>query len=461
MVAGVPKIKLLIAFAGMILFMNHWLVAQTVEALNANAQINRVLEESDKHFRTGLQGIRNNQRAESAIYFDRSVESFLLSSLNIQRDPKLQNCYSELIETVYRIEFPFKTVLPDFQGLTEKCGWRWNAQDHAIADAVTKITKDIGDRRSSLNELEAQRFIQLEQVAQTKADKAFVTLQQRKDVLRDLHTRKAAGENLESQITAAKDMWKKAANEYLDARQALDRARVETVDGASIGLQRQVFEPAPLDGLSKLELTKEELNVGSSLGSVSGERNYSQPSNRVASSTYSRPSSLAIGSSANNVKVVKALAGDTVLTLAVRHGADPTEVAKYNGLLSTSVLGAGREIKLPSRGGRIEPVEVRVISPSPPTESKLAPQVSIGTKPTLLKNGSVKVVVDYFNENLHDPYSMRIVRWSPIIQSSASGLPCWQVSVRYRAKNLMGAYKLSDRSFCIRNNKIVSTFSLD
>ena len=30
-------------------------------------------------------------------------------------------------------------------------------------------------------------------------------------------------------------------------------------------------------------------------------------------------------------------------------GADPTEVAKYNGLLPNSVLGAGREIKIPTK----------------------------------------------------------------------------------------------------------------
>lgn len=47
-----------------------------------------------------------------------------------------------------------------------------------------------------------------------------------------------------------------------------------------------------------------------------------------------------------NVRVVKAQAGDTVAKLAIRHNADPIEVAKYNGLLPNSVLGAGREIKI-------------------------------------------------------------------------------------------------------------------
>jgi LysM repeat protein len=47
------------------------------------------------------------------------------------------------------------------------------------------------------------------------------------------------------------------------------------------------------------------------------------------------------------VKVVKAQAGDTVQKVAERNGVDAVEVAKYNGLLPNSVLGAGREIKIP------------------------------------------------------------------------------------------------------------------
>ncbi|HEX6279082.1 MAG TPA: LysM domain-containing protein, partial [Pyrinomonadaceae bacterium] len=69
--------------------------------------------------------------------------------------------------------------------------------------------------------------------------------------------------------------------------------------------------------------------------------------NKVASTSYSRPASAASVSS--NVKLVKAQAGDTVSKLAVRHNADPTEVAKYNGLLPNSVLGAGREIRIPTK----------------------------------------------------------------------------------------------------------------
>jgi LysM repeat protein len=45
--------------------------------------------------------------------------------------------------------------------------------------------------------------------------------------------------------------------------------------------------------------------------------------------------------------VVKAKAGDTVAKLAAREGVSAVEIAKYNGLLPSSALPAGREIKIP------------------------------------------------------------------------------------------------------------------
>jgi membrane-bound lytic murein transglycosylase D len=71
--------------------------------------------------------------------------------------------------------------------------------------------------------------------------------------------------------------------------------------------------------------------------------------NRVVATSYTRPSTPNAESTASNMKVVKAQAGDTIAKLATRNGADPTEVAKFNGLLPNSVLGAGREIKIPNK----------------------------------------------------------------------------------------------------------------
>ena len=71
--------------------------------------------------------------------------------------------------------------------------------------------------------------------------------------------------------------------------------------------------------------------------------------NKVNTIAYSRPANLPVSPVGTSVKVVKAQAGDTVAKVAARNGADATEVAKYNGLLPNSVLGAGREIKIPGK----------------------------------------------------------------------------------------------------------------
>jgi membrane-bound lytic murein transglycosylase D len=71
--------------------------------------------------------------------------------------------------------------------------------------------------------------------------------------------------------------------------------------------------------------------------------------NNVNAIVYSRPTNLNTVFTASNMRVVKAKAGDTVARLAERYSANATEVAKYNGLLPNSVLGAGREIKLPGK----------------------------------------------------------------------------------------------------------------
>jgi LysM repeat protein len=71
--------------------------------------------------------------------------------------------------------------------------------------------------------------------------------------------------------------------------------------------------------------------------------------NNVETIVYSRPSGNSATPSASKVRIVKAKAGDTVEKIAVREKADPSDVAKYNGLLPSSVLSAGREIKIPSK----------------------------------------------------------------------------------------------------------------
>ena len=70
---------------------------------NAQAQVNKILEDSGRSFRDGLVAFKANKRSDSGEKFDKAVEVFLYSTVNIQKDQKLQACYQQLIETVYRI----------------------------------------------------------------------------------------------------------------------------------------------------------------------------------------------------------------------------------------------------------------------------------------------------------------------------------------------------------------------
>ena len=71
--------------------------------------------------------------------------------------------------------------------------------------------------------------------------------------------------------------------------------------------------------------------------------------NKLNTIAYTRPANQS-SAAGKPAQIVRAQAGDTVAKLASRHNVDPIEVAKYNGLLPNSVLGAGREIKLPQAG---------------------------------------------------------------------------------------------------------------
>ena len=115
--------------------------AQTAEVLNAQAQVNKVLDASGRHFKEGMEALKANRRTDSGENFDRSVEVFLLSTINIQRDQKLQTCYSQLIETVYRIEYPTEAQAPQIRPLAATCGWNWTEADLKLSDEVAQLVR--------------------------------------------------------------------------------------------------------------------------------------------------------------------------------------------------------------------------------------------------------------------------------------------------------------------------------
>ncbi len=86
----------------------------------------------------------------------------------------------------------------------------------------------------------------------------------------------------------------------------------------------------------------------------------------------------------SSIRVVKAQSGDTVAKLAEREKVSPVEVAKFNGLFTTSKLTNGREIKVTIKSNQhtIYVTSIQEINEI------------LGEKPTQMKNGKVTIVLN-------------------------------------------------------------------
>ena len=109
--------------------------AKTPETAQAEARLNQIAQDAGKFFKQGLFNMQDNRRSQAGDDFDKAVEVFLMSGVNVSRSAKLQSCYSQLIETVYRMEFPSTAQQPQIRSLSATCGW---AIDNDLADKVAK-----------------------------------------------------------------------------------------------------------------------------------------------------------------------------------------------------------------------------------------------------------------------------------------------------------------------------------
>src|SRR5207237_3120774 len=110
--------------------------AQTEQNKNAEAQVKEVTDRAGRLFNEGLLNLKNNRRAQAGEKFDKSVEEFLYSSINVQNNPQMRDCYNQLVETVYRIEFPLNSQQPNIRTLSAACGW---SIDNQLADDIAKL----------------------------------------------------------------------------------------------------------------------------------------------------------------------------------------------------------------------------------------------------------------------------------------------------------------------------------
>jgi membrane-bound lytic murein transglycosylase D len=116
----------------------------TPEVAKTQDGVNRVLTQSGASFKEGMLAVADDNRQVAGEKFNKAVEAFLESTLNVQSQPKLKACYDQLIETVYFIEFPTdaNTVSVKVKGVSATCGWTVDSTlVETVAKAVTTAPK--------------------------------------------------------------------------------------------------------------------------------------------------------------------------------------------------------------------------------------------------------------------------------------------------------------------------------
>jgi membrane-bound lytic murein transglycosylase D len=115
------------------------------EVEKVQARVNQIIEKAGVSFNEGLLSLAENRRLIARQKFDKSVEEFLMSGVNVRSDRKLQFCYDQLVETIYRIEFPSKQQ-PQIKNLSETCGWNISGQ---TIDTIAKLS--VPGQNNSIN----------------------------------------------------------------------------------------------------------------------------------------------------------------------------------------------------------------------------------------------------------------------------------------------------------------------
>ncbi|MBS1797666.1 MAG: transglycosylase SLT domain-containing protein [Acidobacteria bacterium] len=170
-----------------------------VQAEQAEARILQVTSDAGRYFKQGLLNLQDNRRPQAREDFDHSVEVFLMSGINLtsNNNAKARDCYNQLIETVYRMEFPTEKQTPQIRSLSATCSWNI---DNKLADDVSKLV------------------LTAPSVEQPTNSNALITA-------------------------------------------AVPNGATSPSNEVAQGFTDQKFEPSPLDDLAKLELNAEETNV--------------------------------------------------------------------------------------------------------------------------------------------------------------------------------------------------------
>jgi membrane-bound lytic murein transglycosylase D len=120
--------------------------AKPEQVKSAEQRVDQITQDSGRYFKQGLYHLLDRRGTEARKEFDKSVEIFLMSGINIKRNQKLRECYNQLIETVYRMEFRSSRQPANLRSLSSVCGW--NITDK-LAQDVARLAQTAPGKKSN------------------------------------------------------------------------------------------------------------------------------------------------------------------------------------------------------------------------------------------------------------------------------------------------------------------------
>jgi LysM repeat protein len=334
------------------------------EVLKAADILEKIVGDAGRHFKQGLLNLKGNRRADSKEQFNNSVEVFLWSGVNISANQKLYNCYNQLIETIYRIEFPSDAQLPQIRSLSATCGWNI---ENALADDIAKIVRPANQAKPTADNAILRSAVNNSSVPNAESQMGFKDQKILVSPLDELAKLELTPEEAQQEnsrpvysrpISTAKPADEKPVQQNDGKVQAvMDYFNENFHDPYSMRFVRWSPVTFARVGSRTFWTVTVKFRAKNTLGAyILAEETYYihngkviNPANYRIVETSKNPINNMSSPKEPPYRTVIAQANDTVAKIAIRAGADATEVAKLNGLLPHSILPAGREIKIPKR----------------------------------------------------------------------------------------------------------------
>jgi LysM repeat protein len=335
------------------------------EIAKAEARSNKVIGDAGIAFKQGLHYLKDNRRVQAGDDFNKSVEVFLMSEINLTAKiyTKARDCYNQLIETIYRIEFPSDAQLPQIRSLSATCGW---SVDNQLADDIAKLVRPSSNKPANDSSLIAAAIGRVS-TSNSKQNTGFNEQKFEISPLDELSKLEltqeeyiAYKETAGNKPVQLKDGTVRPVmdyfNEHFNDPYSMRFVRWSPVTKCSISRFTPCWQVSvkfrAKNAFGAYILAEETyfIRKGKVFNTTKGFIEQEKRSMQANNTATTKPvlNSRSRITPPNNIRVVKAMAGDTVAKVAQRVGANATEVAKFNGLLPNSVLPAGREIKIPN-----------------------------------------------------------------------------------------------------------------